>query len=125
MNTIKIELCAEDRARLDKIIETLMQLNGSNHINVNNEASTPTHPAEFEQLHMFESPVNTGDEPALPKPAPVVAREDVRKLATMLLSQGKKEQVKSIVNVYAASITDLPEESLFDVHEKLTALKEV
>ena len=145
MNTIIFELCAEDRARLDRIIEALEHRpNCENCVSAaitmtkaaQEEAETPTaeakEPTPTTNPPEPETPVETAPEhpldvlpfekPTAPE-APTVTREDVRGKVVKLCAAGKKEDVKKIVTEYAEAVKDIPEDKLAEVFEKLNALE--
>lgn len=140
MNTIIFELCAEDRARLDRVIEALESRPNcegcvrsaleyakeeKDAAKAETKEETPTtnppkeeKPAETPTEHPLDAPPI--DE--TPK-APAVKREDVRGKVVKLCAAGKKEEVKKIVTEYAEAVKDIPEDKLAEVFEKLTALE--
>lgn len=135
MNTITIELCAEDRARLDKILEALMarpdctrcakqvvdyctQVTGFNEYGAKVEPETPAEPE-----HPVENPF---PEPASPKEipaAPAVTKNDVQQKVVALSAAGKKAEVREIVHAYAERVSGIPEDKLPEVMAKLNALE--
>lgn len=135
MNTITIELCAEDRARLDKILEALMarpdctrcakqvvdyctQVTGVNEYGAKVEPEAPAEPE-----HPVENPF---PEPAAPKekPAvPAVTKSDVQQKVVALSAAGKKAEVREIVHAYAERVSGIPEDKLAEVMAKLNALE--
>ena len=120
MNEIKVitELCAEDRARLDRILAAL-----------ENKESAPA--AEVEKPEKkapkLERYIAPNPEPEAPKveekPAPKVTKDEIRTKVVALVNAKKKDQVMAIIKAYAASVTDLPEDKLDEVMEQLTALE--
>lgn len=129
-NVITIELCAEDRARLDAILGALQAgpncescvksaINFVGH-HQNPEAAAPDAPAEPEQ------PAEPEPE-AAPEPQPEavkVERSDIQKMVVALSQAGKKDAVRSIVTAYNnTKVSDIPEDKLPEVFEKLTALE--
>lgn len=141
MNTITIELCAEDRARLDGILEALkgyaLPADTIDTIKAM-EAPTPVEapkPAEPVQLKLVteEKPVEEKPvEDAAPwegpeEPAPKYTADDVRAKVQKLASptMGKRDAVKKIVEEYAPSVRLIPEDKYPEVMAKLTALEEV
>lgn len=102
--SLTFELGAEDRARLDKIIDLL-----------SNGAAVGT----AEKVDVLK------DEP---KPEPIkeetVSLEDVRLLVQKLAtpSSGKRDAVRNIVMKYAKSVSDIPADKLNEVHAELVAL---
>lgn len=131
MNTITIELCAEDRARLDKILAALegrpncttcaQQIvdyvsGATGHTEYGFKAdgveyATDTEPTPFEEPAPAE-PVDFGK-----------LRDDVRQKVVELSANGKKAQVRDIIKAYAANVTTLPDDKLSEVMAKLTALE--
>lgn len=107
---VTVELSAEDRARLDKIIDSLSELFISEKIEVN--ATT-----EVE----VTAPEPVEDEP---KPEPTVTIDEVRLLVQKLAtpSSGKRDAVRTIVMKYAKSVSDIPADKLNEVHAELVAL---
>lgn len=147
MNTITFELCAEDRARLDRIIGAL-----ENHQNCEHcvsaaitmtkaaqvEAETPTvkaneptpttntppaeKPEETPTEHPLDAPPIEVNEPTAPE-APKVEPADIQRKVVDLCSKGKKAEVKDIITAYAPNVSRIPEDKLAEVFEKLTALE--
>lgn len=149
-NIITIELCAEDRARLDRIIEAL-----GNHHNCEHcvsaaitmtkaaqaEAETPTAeanepapttitpqeetPAETPTEHPLDAPPIEVDEPTAPE-APKVEPSEVRSKVVDLCSKGKKAEAKAIIEAYAPSVSELlklPADKIAEAYAKLNALE--
>ncbi len=144
MNTITIELCKEDRARLDAILKALenrpncegcvsaaMDMSKAAQAEIDAakaeaKAETPTNnppepekPVEKAAEHPLDTPPFEMDEPEAPK----VDREDVRRKVVELCAAGKKEEVKEIVKAYADAVKDIPEDKLAEVLEKLNKLE--
>lgn len=143
MNTITIELCAEDRARLDRIIEALenrpncegcvsaaMDMSKAAQAEIDAakaeaKAETPTtnppepeKPVETPAEHPLDTPP-IDEAPELPK----VDRADVQRKVVELSAAGKKADVKEIVTAYATKVSDIPEDKLAEVLEKLNKLE--
>jgi hypothetical protein len=137
-NRIIIELCAEDRARLDSIIAALegnkpacdkcvdtvtAALTQQTPADVPTAAAQPqedTHP--INDPSPFPEPQEQPAEPA----APAVTKEQIQKKVMQLATgpdKSKKEQVRAIVNEYAKKVTDLPEDKLPEVWTRLIALE--
>ena len=118
MNCITIELCAEDRARLDKIIEGLGALRRPDCSScVEGVASYMAKAAEVMEAHPVSEPFAAPAPAPVPEAAPVVepekpavTLEQIQKKATQIAagSAEKKATLRSIVNQYAAKVTDLP-----------------
>lgn len=127
MNTItmKIELCQEDRQRLDDILAALKS------------AGTPFPIPQFR-----EKPQEPAQEPAgatqdaddtqptleatqptpAEEPAKTVKLADIQKKVVDLSTAGKRDAVKEIIQAYAPRVSALPEDKLVEVWEKLEAL---
>lgn len=141
-NTITIELCAEDRARLDRLTAALEK-------RATQEAGVIMDPVRealaeaLEKAAPSEKPQNepqAAEEPAkaetLPKEeTPAAAEEDKPSITLAQIQQkviqlsaankgAKKSAVREIVNAYAARVTDLPEDKWLEVWDKLTALEQ-
>ena len=117
-NHITIELCKEDRQRLDELIAFAALLVGdknSKPLELVRSAETEAHPVDEVSPH-------TTPEPAAPK----ATREDVQALVLKLAAPGtgKKDEVKAIVNEYAKKVSDIPEDKLDEVMAKLNELAE-
>ena len=142
MNCITIELCAEDRARLDQIIDLLGGLRQPNcSACVEGIASYMDKAAAVldSQLDAAKAaapaptpapaPAPVPEAPkAAPVPAPVkpaVTLEQIQKKATQIAagSASKKAALRALVNKYAAKVTDLPESAWAAVWDGLCALE--
>jgi len=132
--TLTIELCAEDRARLDNILEALRGQAGTPCKEaaeavaplkpIPQEAKTPEQPAE-------DKPEPTPAEQPAPEPekaeeapaAPEVSAAEVQSKVVQLVSAGKKEEVKAIVMEYAKCVGEIPAEKRAEVMSRLNALE--
>lgn len=140
MNTITIELCAEDRARLDKILAALEQprdckgcvetvAKATDHIVEIMTPETPKNePEKAEPVKADEHPADVSTAPWEPTEAPQEAEEpiavqELQKLVVDLCAKGKKDQVREIVNAYAKKVSDIPEDKRNEVYAQLTALE--
>ena len=105
---LTVELGAEDRARLDKIIDLLGGLNVSEAVEV-----TTTTEVEVQM-----------PEPVKEETKPTVTLDEVRLLVQKLAtpSSGKRDAVRGIVMKYAKSVSDIPADKLNEVHAELVAL---
>lgn len=152
MNNITIELCAEDRTRLDKLINALEKSTQHNckacaetEANIFKNAhgkEVPTDELVKDEPTQVEEPVKeeptavetptapTEEEPAKePEPvkeeAPAVTRAMVQqKVVSLAAIPAKKSAVRDIVNSYAAKVSDIPEDKLAEAFERLTALED-
>lgn len=138
MNEIKLttELCAEDRARLDKLTAALEQLAPitvqvadipldimptNNGIGLGKMADTEDH-GDF--VEIVTEPEET-EAPAAPEEpaAPQHTKAELQPKVVSLGSAGKKEEVKEIIKQYAAKVSDIPEDKVDEVWAKLEQLE--
>ena len=108
--TVTLELCAEDRARLDKIIDSLSDLFISEAVEV--EPADVAEEVKPEQVEEEEA-------------EPSVSIDDVRLLVQKLAtpSSGKRDAVRALVMKYAKSVSDIPVDKLDEVYKELTDLE--
>lgn len=97
MTNITIELCTEDRARIDRLTEALEAM-------AQNQPKTEK-PAEAE------------------KKTPAVTVEDIRSKYMSLAASPKKKDAVMLIKLYADKISEIPEDKRAEVLEKLTALE--
>lgn len=119
MSTITIELCAEDRKRLDDILAALTARTEPTAPKAEPKpATTP------EQDIEAAVPFDTKPEPV--KPQPEITLADIRKKVQALAapSTGKNAAVKEIINHFAPRVSDIPPERYAEVMQLLTALEE-
>lgn len=129
MSTITIELCAEDRARLDAILEALQGSRANCQGCV--EAALKVASAGKASPEAVEQPepevVTTPEPEAAPEPEKqperTVERSDIQRKVVELSGAGKKPEVREIVTQYASCVSDIPEDKLVEVWERLAALK--
>ena len=124
MNKIIIEFCPEDRARLDAIIAGLEKaprigLDLASAPDFSTPAPAADHPIDASTAHL--------EPPADPEPAPAVkpvSLAEFQKAITVRCaeSQKTKEAVRALVNQYASSVSDIPEDKRSEVLEKLAAI---
>lgn len=104
--TVNVELCAEDRARLEAILAALTA-NTNTQNAPTAEAEAPAEPAE-----------------PVAEPAPTITAEALQqKIRKLLQIQDKKAEVKAIVLSYAESVTKIPEDKRAEVWDKLVKLE--
>ena len=126
-NHITIELCKEDRQRLDEVIGFLGLIVGQKYsqqeaLAVLEQTEQPApvneHPVDEVSPHVVPEPVA--------EPEANYTKEDVQALVLKLAAPGtgKKDAVKAIVNEYAKKVSDIPEEKLNEVMAKLQKLAE-
>ena len=149
MNNITIELCAEDRARLDKLISMMETLATQMQFRIERDYDKPnkdlddmlkkvinTEPPKTAQdapkaedhptLDPFPETPTTAEAPSVApveEAKPAVTMEMLRSKAITLAAAGKKDQVRAVVHPYAAKVTDVPADKWGEVYEKLTALE--
>jgi len=148
MNSIKVtvELCAEDRARLDRLIAAAENANpvtkaaeamknltaaakeAAEEKPVQEAAETPTTPTVEEpekEKPKAEEPAEM--EPAKPEEAsePKVTAAEIRALVQKLVAPGtgKRDATKGIVMQYAPNVSDIPADKYDEVFKKLKALE--
>lgn len=127
-NTITFELCAEDRARLDRLTAALegmripeVTLTGAD-IPLNPCTALPEVPAPAE-----DKPAHVEDKPApVEEKKPTVTIDEVRALVQKLVAPGsaKKEAAKAIVKSYGTKVSDIPADKYDEALARLTALAE-
>jgi uncharacterized protein YkwD len=153
MNNITLEFCAEDRARIDRLIaamerkacdkcvaDALAAMSGTaapaDHVHAAlaatlekakaagaTEAQTLTTTPESK-----EQPATTADaceaKPQEP-PTPTVTLEDIRKQVIKLTTAGKKAEIRTVVSEYSANIKvgEIPADKYAEVLDKLKALE--
>lgn len=127
--TVTVELCAEDRARLDRIAELLTPVQPPEC-----KTAEPAEPAqETPTAPVEEKPTENPPEaetPATPDPAPaeepekVPTADELRAVVQTLIAAGHRDAVKAIVQTYAAKVSDVPADKRAECIEKLQALKE-
>lgn len=127
--TVTVNLSEETRARLDKIIEALVDLKAPQAptsvirepIDTPEDRDAPqTATTEPEQPEPAPQPEPI---PGLEEPAPQHTRAELQHLVVTLTSAGKKAEVRAIVLAVAPKVSDIPEDKLDDVYEQLKALE--
>ena len=130
MNKITIELCAEDRARLDRLTEALEKrtcdkcvTTAMEYVKNATEAKSEPTVAEEPTIKEEETAPPGEETPAVTEPTRKVDRAELRAKVIELSAKGLKEQTKDIVRVYAPTVSSVPEEKLTECFEKLVALE--
>ena len=138
MTIAPLELCAEDRARLDKIIEALSKPHNCDKcveaaVAYVTAPATATETQEAPTEAPTEAPAPTVEAPKDESPAeaektaaetaPAVTLADIQQKVVALAAAGKKAEVKAIVNAYADRVSAIPEDKVAEVWAKLTALE--
>lgn len=130
--TVTVELCAEDRARLDKIFEALTTNVAGYAVGQFEQYLTRMAPAPALTTEAVEynQPTEDTAEPETPaeaqetaKAEPSVSKADIQRKVVELSSAGKKAEVRDIVKAYADKVSTIPEDKLSEVWAKLTALE--
>lgn len=130
-----VELCAEDRARLDKIIaglaarcESCLGTVKDYMATVEGKNTAQDEPKEEDQLfaNLGEEVVPDEEIQSETKPAPTL--EEIQKKVMDLCvgaSKEKKAKVRGVINAYAPKVSDLVKAGadLAEVWDKLTALE--
>lgn len=148
MNNITIELCAEDRARIERLTAALEALQPPT-LTIQNPAADLLTAGLKKMAGIQETPTETAQEvtetpeepttPATPptEEAPTAKADEVEATPPVTLGQiqqkvtelvavaggKKKAQVREIVNAYAKKVSDLPADKLPEVWSKLLALE--
>lgn len=142
MNKITIELCTEDRARIDSLFEELVNvrrlLAGGKEIEApKTEAPKAAEPVKQEEAPKVEytapkiipGPPKAAEEPkptAAPEPTPT-AREvtvaEIQAKVVELVNAGKKAETREIILKYAERVGSIPEDKRAEVLELLTGLE--
>lgn len=120
MTRIEIELCQEDRARLDAILAALQTCGTPYSAPVAAQDAAETTEAEAVPVSTPEEETPTAETVA---PQPTVSHADIQRKVVTLSAAGKKAEVREIVTKYAKKVSDLPEDKLVEVMDKLTALE--
>ena len=133
MNIITIELCAEDRARLDRLASALEAARTP--VIIEETIAEPEDYAALETAPEMPqkatdpegvetTPTETETPKAAEKPAvPAVSEEDIRSKYMDLAATKKREQARAILKSYAENISHIPEDKRAEVLEKLSALE--
>ena len=126
--TMEINLCKEDRDRLDKIIELLTPQPLLKVVEVEPVKEIDQADEKAPQNEQQAAAPWDKDAPDLPgvaeePPAVKYSKEDVQQKVVNLAAAGKKAEVKEIVNAYAERVSAIPEDKLDEVMDKLIALE--
>ncbi|MBO7275502.1 MAG: hypothetical protein J6V15_03925 [Clostridia bacterium] len=151
MNNINIALDVEDRIRIDKLNTNLTILNAAlgavighlEGINAANEKKGLITTEEVEEVIHVPGQVSIDEETAqepqeahepvedvqpLPitvtvKDEPTVTKQDIQQKVIELVGKGWKAAVRDIITTYADNVSGLPDSTLVEVWDKLTALE--
>lgn len=121
MNTITIQLCEEDRQRIDELIAAAMLLVGE--LKSRPQARIPLEAAPDQEPPVEEPVVEPTPEPVAetaPEVKPVSFAE-FQKAVTLAVSKGPdaKKAVKALINKYADSVSAVPEDKRAEVIDEL------
>ena len=124
-NRITIELCAEDRARLDRLAEAMERKTCDKCVTTAIDAMKQKPEAPIKEEEVTTAPVEETptEEVAQTEPVQTVDRGALRAKVIELSAKGFKEQTKDIVRAYAPTVSSVPEEKLSECFEKLVALE--
>ena len=131
MNTITIELCKEDRQRIDELIAFAGLIVGemksrpvatleTAEISVGLPVEGAAH---LDPVVTEEPPAAAIDEPAAPEVTPVAFAE-FQKAVTQAVAKGPKQKAaaKEIINKYAKSVSEVPEDKRAEVMAELAKI---
>lgn len=140
-NIITIELCQEDRDRLDGIsvlLANLIDILGTQRPKVSTPKKATPADAPTASQEQTKEPTPATTQPAEETPAPVTEAAPVEEAKpTVTLAQiqqkvvqlaaadggAKKAKVRDIVKAYAPQVSELPEDKWGEIWDKLTALE--
>ena len=108
MNNITIELSAEDRERLDALLEAL-----KNSTALAKEALTAAIKVSIKSEKPAEKATEDTEDAKATKPAPAPDRRTIKSLAVKKIQAGHRDEVKALIQAYGAEKIDLvPEDKL-------------
>ena len=126
-NHITIQLCAEDRQRIDELIAfaglIASEMKSKEPINTTNPDLKVVAPAEE---HPVDAVAPHGDpEPVVTEKVYTVTKADIMAKVQALAAPNnpKREQAKAIVKSYGAKVSDIPEDKYDEVMAKLVELE--
>ena len=132
-NTITIELCAEDRARLDRLAEALERKACdkcvTSAIQLLKAEMVPSEPTKqvsdkpTEVISPVEEAIPMEEEPKTPAPVRTVDRAELRAKVIELSAKGLKDKVRDIVTAYAPTVKDVPDDKLVECYDSLVGLE--
>lgn len=128
MNAITIELCAEDRARLDAIIAGLQGHAPVVPATTEAPASDPVPAADFpvvpDQVPRDEAPTEPEHAPAPAPAAETVSLAEFQKAITIRCAESPevKAAIRGLVREYASSVSAIPEDKRSEFLAKLAKI---
>jgi hypothetical protein len=143
-NHITIELCAEDRARIDRLTKALEALQPPTvHMDMGTKpdpvlealktqvapTESPAEPAGAAEAETPATPQPEAEQAATAEPAPAAeakpapTTQELQQKVIALVNKGKKADVSAIVKSYAATVSGIPEDKRAECMDKLNALE--
>ena len=142
-NHITIELCTEDRARIDRLTAALealqpptvgMDLNaitkpGTYRVEQAAPTQSPAEPAGAAEAETPATPqpeaeaTTTADPDPVAEAKPAPTTQELQQTVIALVNKGKKADVSAIVKSYAATVSGIPEDKRAECMERLNALE--
>ena len=140
-NHITIELCAEDRARLDRLAEALEKSCSVKAVEQKEDPvqkaladaldkaskATESHAEATEEQTPTITPQTeekpTREEPEPTAPIQTVSRAELGAKVREMMTKGFKEQTKEIVKSYAPTVPAVPDDKVAECYAKLVALE--
>lgn len=124
---VTVELCPEDRGRLDAILAALQSVGTP----FQTPVVSPDTPVK-EDIHTASTPAAKPEkqtaEPAIGpsglSDSAQITAADIQRKVVALSAAGLKDEVKAIVKAYAVKVTAIPEDKRAEVWEKLSKLGE-
>lgn len=136
MNNITIELCTEDRARIDALFQELVNvrrlLAGAETEAPKAEAPKAAEPVKPAEAPKAEAPKQAAPEPAPEAPAPKteaapeapeVTVAELQAKVVELVNAGKKAETREIILKYAQNVGSIPAEKRAEVLGLLNGLE--
>lgn len=143
MNNITIELCTEDRARIDALFQELVNvrrlLAGTEQLTPEEAPKTtilpkPEAPKAAEPVKPAEAPKAEAPKQATPEPAPAPKTEaapeapevtvaELQAKVVELVNAGKKAETREIILKYAQNVSSIPAEKRAEVLGLLNGLE--
>lgn len=140
-NRITIELCAEDRARIDRLtaalearvtqVEKIMadMDEDPKPVIIMGAQEAPTEAAGAAEAETPATPQPEAEPAATAEPDPVAeakpapTTQELQQMVIALVNKGKKADVSAIVKSYAATVSGIPEDKRAECMERLNALE--
>ena len=110
---LTIDLTAEDRRRLDAVINLLEQVICRAATQTPSASEVPTEPEPPQEVVQALETAQTSE----------ITPEDIQKMTMKLIRAGKKMETKKIVSEYAERISAIPADKLAECMARLQALE--